>query len=540
MGRDLGIPWRKFLPRWENFSLLFPFASHDPALAICLAGDWPRAPLSGSEPAGIARFPSPRASLSSRTVGGEATPQCPGEDGARLALPTCEEVCTLSRNFSLGVVALVLGAWLGGCGTGDDKTVDRGKLHPPGHDGEGGSSAGGSGGTGGRGGSGGQGGIGGTGGLATGGNGGGGSGGQGGTTDPAGPWPVVDVIRYGPESGLPSRVTGVGVDDAQNVYVTDGTAVYAMPTGSSGFVRSAGVGQFATGHMAFSICGGGAGRVYVGYLTYEKEPELLTEDEKLLGDMDRFALQPDGTLALEFHHRLQNSNAKWMDHTRSILSCARVVGGPNHGDLYVGSNHGVTIIRGDDYADHRHSLFIDSTGSQAIGYVWAANTDTAGHMLFAGHWKLAAVELAPLDDVMGWIDYTRTPWFIDTHAEVWGPVEDPDDLHAIAGDVALGRVYVGSWGKGLAAMNFAPRRWWQIEGTPDTHINSLELDPTDGKLWVGTRSAGLWRWDPARETWEAITLVPSETIFQVYLDTTVTPRAVYVAAASGLYVIRAK
>lgn len=440
------------------------------------------------------------------------------------------------------LAGLGLAALIGACDS-NDKITDRSKLHPPGHDGEGGGAGGGQGGGGGTAGTGGVGGTGGTGGVAEGGSGGGGSGGsggEGGTRDPAGPWPVVDVIHYGPEQGIPGRVTGVGVDDDQNIYVIDGAAVYAMPAGSGGFVRSANVGQFATGHMALSVCGGGPGRVYVGFLTYEKEPELLTEEEKLLGDMDRFALQSDGTLALEFHHRIQNSNAKWMDHTRSILSCARVIGGPNHGDLYIGSNHGISIIRGDDYADHRHGLWVDESGSQAIGYVWATNTDTGGNMLWAGHWKLGAVPKAPLDDVLGWVDYTITPWIADTHAEVWGSVQDPDDLRAIAGDTSQGRIYVGSFGKGLAAMNFAPRRWWEIEGTPDTHITSLELDPSDGKLWVGTQSAGLWRWDPVRETWEHITHVPTGTVYQVYLDSTVTPRAVYVATPSGLYVLRGK
>ncbi|WP_373046533.1 hypothetical protein [Vulgatibacter sp.] len=359
--------------------------------------------------------------------------------------------------------------------------------------------------------------------------------------DPEGPWPVQDVVRYGPGEGIPGRVTGVGVDDGQNVYVIDGNAVYAAKAGEGQFTRTGSGGQFDTGHVAYSVCGGAPGRVYVGYLSYEKEPSELTEEEKLLGDLDRFALQEDGSLSLEFHHRLQNSTAKWMDHTRSILDCARVVGGPNHGDLFVGSNHGLTVIRGDDYADHRHSVWRDENGSQAIGYIWGVNVDTAGNALFAGHWKLAAVPPPPVgEDILVWLDHHRTKWIADTHPEVWGSVEEPDEMHAIAGDTQAGRIYVGSWGKGLAAMDFAPRKWTNIAGTPDTHINALELDPTDGKLWVGTANAGLWRWDPATEAWEKSPHVPDGRIHDVYLDTTVSPRAVYVGTNSGLYVIRAQ
>ncbi len=361
-------------------------------------------------------------------------------------------------------------------------------------------------------------------------------------TPTAGPWPTADVVHYGGSEGIPGRVTGVGVDDGQNVYVIDGAAVYAARAGNGQFVRTDSGGQFDTAHVPFSVCGGADGKVYVGFLTYEAAPEDLTEEEKLLGDMDRFSLNEDGTLSLEFHHRMQNSTAKWMDHTRSILDCARVIGGPNHGDLYIGSNHGMTIIRGDDYADHRHAVWRNEAGSQAIGYVWGVNVDVHGNALYAGHWKLAAVPPAPPPggDIMLWINHHETPWLMDTHPQHWSTMEEPDDMHAIAGDAQAGRLYVGSWGKGLAAMDFAPRKWWDIAGTPDTHINSLELDPTDGKLWVGTRSQGLWRWDPATEAWEQITAVPTGQVYDVYLDHTVTPRAVYAGTDSGLYVIRAK
>lgn len=449
----------------------------------------------------------------------------------------------MNTKLAFGLMAALLVA-AAGC-SDDDVTGNPGKLAPPNHDGTGG--------TGGSGGS-----DGGSGG-GTGGNGvdpgrenpGVGNPGvpgdrptvpPGTVTPPEGPWPVQDVVHYGSAEGIPGRVTGVGVDDAQNVYVIDSSAVYAAKAGNGRFVRTTTGGQLDTGHVPFCVCGGAEGRVYVGYLTYEKEPELLTEEEKLLGDMDRFALRDDGSLALEFHHKMENSNVRWMDHTRSILDCARVVGGPNHGDLYIGSNHGVTVIRGDDYADHRHAVWSDANGSLAIGYVWGVNTDPAGNLLFAGHWKLAAVPPAPAapnGDLMKWLDYGTTPWIADTYPELWGSMEDPDEMHAIAGDAQAGRIYVGSWGKGLASMDFAPRKWTDLEA-PDTHINSLELDPTDGKLWVGTRSAGLWRFDPATKSWEQIAGVPRGQVYDVYLDNTVTPRAVYAGTDSGLYVIRAQ
>jgi len=429
----------------------------------------------------------------------------------------------LSTKNAIGLLALLAAA--AACSSGDDVTGKPGTIQPPGHDGED----------------------------------------DGRIFDPpntppvkearppvggvvvppkktAGPWPVADVVHYGRDQGLPDRVLGVGVDDAQNVYVIDDRAVYAARAGVGEFVRTDEGGQLDTGHTPYSVCGGGPGRVYVGYLTYEAAPEELSEEEKLLGDLDRFVLQPDGTLALEFHHRLQNSKAKWMDHTRLILDCARVVGGPNHGDLFVASNHGVTIIRGNDYADHRHVVWRDENGSQAIGYNWAINTDVHGNVLWAGHWKIGALP-PPAPGLTGedleiWLDGDETPYLINTHPSHWSSEEEPDDMHAIAGDTVAGVVYVGSWGRGLARMTMSPRRWEDVPGTPDTHINSLELDPTDGRLWVGTRSAGLWRWNPATEQWQKHPLVPASTIHEIYLDTTVEPRAVYVATNEGLYVLR--
>ena len=365
-----------------------------------------------------------------------------------------------------------------------------------------------------------------------------GAGGAGGEPEVGpGPWPVVDAVHFGPESGLPGRITGVGVDDGQNLYAIDGEAVYALPAGGERFVRTDTGGQFDRGWPVQAVAGGAPGRVYLGFLAPEGEPAELTEEDQLDGDVDRMALRADGTVALEFHHRLQNSNVRWMDHTRTILSLSRVVGGPRHGDVYVGSNHGVTLIRGDDYADHRHALFLDDRGSQAIGYVWATNLDPTGNLLFGGHWKVAALGPAP-EYLADWLDPQKSPWLLDTWAENLGPLEEPDEVIAIAGDLAKNRLWIGTREQGLSAAQLQPRRWWSVEGAPDREITGLELD-ADGSLWVGTGSRGLWRHDVTGRTWERSRHVPATArVFQVYLDATVSPRAVYAATDAGLYVIR--
>ena len=60
----------------------------------------------------------------------------------------------------------------------------------------------------------------------------------------------------------------------------------------------------------------------------------------------------------------------------------------------------------------------------------------------------------------------------------------------------------------------------------------------DGTLWLVTSGGALLRFDPssgALQTWPGVSGVT-----RIYMDSTVTPRAVYAAMSGGLAVIRAK
>lgn len=355
------------------------------------------------------------------------------------------------------------------------------------------------------------------------------------------PWPKDDVVHYGPAQGLPGPVIGVGVDDAKNVYAIDGVAAYALPVGDVRFHRTATGGQFERGYPVASIAGGFPGEVYLGFLAPEDGNVFTwTEEDKMMGDVDRMLLQPDGSLVLDYHFKIQNTNAKWMDETRSILTMKRVVGGPYHGDVYLGSNHGATVLRGDEWADHRHPVFTDGDDSLFIGYVNAVDYDPQANFLIGAYWMLAAVPPAPLDDLERWVSIVELPWLAYTWPEHLGPIEEPKDIRAIAGDIEQSKIFVGTFGKGLSEMVISPRSWRSIPGTPDTHILGLEWEHGTDTLWVATASSGLWRWDIASETWEQSPFVPPNArVNQVLLDDTVSPRAIYTATNYGLYVIRA-
>jgi hypothetical protein len=359
--------------------------------------------------------------------------------------------------------------------------------------------------------------------------------------DPVDPWPTDDVRHFGPGEGLPGGVVGVGVDDGQNVYVIDGAAAYALPAGGSTFVRTATGGQFELGFPVASVAGGPPGQVYLGFLASEgKTIYDLTEEEKRQGDVDRMNLQPDGSLTLDYHFQIQNNNARWMDETRSILTMKRVVGGPYHGDVYLGSNHGATVLRGDAWADHRHPVFVDENDSLYIGYVHAVDVDSESNFIFGAYWMLAAVAPAPLDDLERWVSIVEMPWLAYSWPEHLGPIEEPKDIRSIAGHIPRSKIYVGMFGLGLAEMTLSPRNWRSIPGTPDTHILALEWEREEDTLWVGTMSSGLWAWDMVRETWTQSPHVPSGArVYQLLLDETFTPRTIYAATDHGLYVIRA-
>ena len=355
------------------------------------------------------------------------------------------------------------------------------------------------------------------------------------------PWPKDDVVHYGPAEGLPGQVIGVGFDDAKNVYAIDGAAAYALPVGDRRFHRTATGGQFERGWPVASVAGGAAGQVYLGFLAPEDGNVFTwTEEDKMYGDVDRMLLQPDGSLVLDYHYKIQNTNAKWMDETRSILTMKRVVGGPHHGDLYLGSNHGATVLRGDAWADHRHPVFTLDNDSLFIGYVHAVDYDPQANFLIGAYWMIAAVPPAPLDDLERWVSIVELPWLVYTWPEHLGPIHEPKDIRAIAGDIAQSKIFVGMHGLGLSEMVISPRSWRSIPGTPDTHILSLEWEHATDTLWVGTASRGLWRWDIATERWEQSPFVPANArVNQVLLDDTVEPRAIYAATNYGLYVIRA-
>ncbi len=298
----------------------------------------------------------------------------------------------------------------------------------------------------------------------------------------------------------------------------------------------AGVGQAGKGFASTVICGGAPGRAYVGYMTYDLEdPGHATEAEKAQGDADLVALGADGQVTLEKHLTITNSNDPRWDETRSILTCVKVMRGPFAGEVYFGTNHAVTRVRGEDYSDHRHPVFKypEPNGSLHIGYHWAVSITQDGDVFLGNEWKIGL--LTPTPELKDFADATKTPWKLDTYVEALGAQQDMDTWRATA-QTTDRRYYLGSKDYGLWELELSPRKYTRIEGLPSKRITALAATD-DGSLFIGTGGGGLWRMKPDKSL-EKVATVKGEQVRQLVYDPTVEKPMLGVLTDAGLFVLR--
>src|SRR4051794_17875385 len=146
-----------------------------------------------------------------------------------------------------------------------------------------------------------------------------------GTPPDAGPWPHEATLDYTQSFGL-GTPQSVGLDEGLNLWLLDGNRIGVVRPGDTAPTWTSGVGQarqpFGWDSLAIGstvICGGEAGRAYVGYRAPEVQraegisqrtyipgpgeanysPERYAEYQK--GDLDAVRLQRDGAVTLEEH-----------------------------------------------------------------------------------------------------------------------------------------------------------------------------------------------------------------------------------------------
>lgn len=394
-----------------------------------------------------------------------------------------------------------------------------------------------------------------------------------------GPWPTDAVKDYSAAYGLGPGVRSVGLDEAHNLWLLRGDEVGVLRPGDSAPTWTRGVGQAAGGFGrdkkalgATVICGGEAGRAYVGYHTYELQPEVPDKphayvaapgephysadrfEEYQKGDLDVVRLGTDGKVELEEHLwrsvgvsggkqqlGIRNTNDFHYDEDRSVLTCQRVMRGRDRGDVYIGTNHGVTLIRGLTYNSHRHAAWYADGDSLQAGFNWGLGIGPDGEVLVANDWMVGILQP---NGVLEDFDKERTwdgpvPWTYKGHNAQLNSLEAFDHWRAIA-RTRNGVTWVGSRDHGLWRMDMKDRssaNYTRMSALPSDHVSALAA--TDGgQVYVGTDGTGLWRIEADGQTLTPVSEVKGARVLQLVYDPTVAPAMLYVLTDKGLTVLR--
>lgn len=358
------------------------------------------------------------------------------------------------------------------------------------------------------------------------------TGGSGGGASVAPPVKVGDFAFYGPDQGLSPTVHDVSADEAGNVYVAAGDAVYARARGETDFRRFTPEAAGLTRNChdpayisvptppdppatcpIISVAGGAPGTAVLGFqgvgVDYDYDaPWALDSGGADLVAFDGTALtrtrhvllaSPPGVVCEHWRPGTGNTvcdetwiDSPWMSGRKKMRQVKRIV-----------VNH-----------DARHAL--------SLGDVYFGAT----------HGTIGILVARP--GARGWIDYTRgDPAWADT-AGVWEhehPARSWTDGRFLTGEstgLALDPVTNVPWFSNQFFTSSLPDyattphpswngwwgptsklRWfWQEDGDPDDpslrdNVSGLSFCD-DGALWVASSNHGIGRYDPSTGAWKGI------------------------------------
>ena len=412
----------------------------------------------------------------------------------------------------------------------------------------------------------------------------------------AGPFPTAALTIYGSAQGLLEAPISASIDEAENLWVVSDKALYLLPPGARAFRRYTAqdglhVGPGYTEPPDFTLVEGGArNECFVGYYARDtnasmfKDAHMYTDPWAHMGKMDQVLLQADGTLRVN-RYDLRNSNDGHYFETRTVMSM--VYDHFQHpGNLYVGSNHGVTRIipsryfpprhLQDDpfntlderqwYADHVHPWVCMGGPCQPVGGPPSTFGDwfgltlaDDGRLWMGGLTNAGAIHFREsLDEwVQSWQPHNPfDPAFGDPYpgsSPVFDPPRegDPVNIRAVAvtpdGTAWFASGEVESWRGptyGLAA--------WSGPGTPFVHVDPMSLGAVeynilemqalhDGRLVLGFPSSGLLVWHPGDRKGHRLTMrdgLPGEQIRRMAQDKMHDPPILLVPTDGGLAMFR--
>jgi hypothetical protein len=465
------------------------------------------------------------------------------------------------------------------------------------------------------------------GGAGGGGAGGGGAGGGGGTSPGGpgsqGPWPIANVT-YGAAEGIrESPVVGLSTDEAQNRWAATPQALYLLRPGERSFRRyDAGDGLHLDGNPAFycddhpmasradhcggsvssgaghaitRIVGGGPNEVFVGYAgddgdgTIQCPPKDVTlvdagadycDPARHSGKLDRVRVRADGKLSVDRMDLVANHQGGNFWHDRTVQSLAFDHFVHPH-TLYVGTNHGVTMILPDRFrlpnpgewydaaysewmGDHLHARVCDPgpcpavEGPQRMGDWAGLDVDGHGDLWHAGRWTAGLITWSP--DPLVWVGRNGRAFalaFGDPYPlapNAAGFVNEPVFRVAREGDsphltgVAVcpdGRVWFSSSGPssgtghtvavwdGHAFTSFAATDL----GLREAAVKDVVCLP-DGRVVLGGYRTGAVVHDPATRTSKVLPGLPGSAVWDLEVDRMVKPPALHVATDGGAAALR--
>ena len=404
----------------------------------------------------------------------------------------------------------------------------------------------------------------------------------------AGPWPTAALTIYNSAQGLLEAPISASTDEAENLWVVSHSALYLLTPGAATFRRyTAADGlHLGPGYTEFPditlVQGGAANECFVGYYAHDTHDHTANDPIAHLGKMDQVILNADGTLEVR-RYDLHNSNNGFYYETRTVMSMVY-----DHfqqpGNLYVGSNHGVTRIvpskwrlpktpgelsnpisvEREWYADHVHPWVCrggscaDITRPSTFGDWFGLTLADDGKLWMGGLTSAGAIHYREglTDWVKSWTPFNPfDPAFGDPYPgnpPVFNPPIEGDyvNIRAVAsapdGTVWFASGEVEDWrGPTYGLASYSGHGFLHVDpiALGATEYNILELVTLpDGRLVLGFPNSGLLVWRPGEPKGDRLstaTGLPGNQIGRMSLDVMVNPPALYVPTEGGLAVFRA-
>jgi hypothetical protein len=409
----------------------------------------------------------------------------------------------------------------------------------------------------------------------------------------AGPWSTAPLTIYGSAQGLLEAPISASVDESENLWVVTERALYLLQPGARTFRRySAQDGlHYGPGYTdppdITWVEGGAKNECFVGYFfhdTHDKDNHTVNDPYAHRGKMDQVLLRSDGALEVRFYDLHNSPPTGFYYETREITSMLY-----DHfqhpGNLYIGSNHGVTRIvpakwrlpqtpqekawpesvEREWFADHVHPMVCkggpcsDPTRPVHMGDWYGLALAPNGWLWMGGLVSAGAIGYRePLQDwVRSWAPYNP---FLAAFGDPYPgmppvfmpPVEgDSVNIRAVAATsdgiiwFASGEVLSQQWrGPTYGLASWDGHRFMYID---PTHLGALEYNILelqalpDDRLVLGFPTTGLLVWKPGDARGRRLTVsdgLPSEDIRRMQQDLMHDPPLLLVPTAGGLAVFR--